>query len=229
MKKIALACALLLALAPFAAAALLVTDSGVSTGTADNRILERKSSWDASQASAWITAWIKIPPGSDQEHGAVRYQYKVTITAPDKTAVTEGPFGFDADGYAKVPRQVSYFNGLKTTFSPNPCEGEWKVEFTIVDQQTGKEDLGALLPFYLTGSDKAQAPTDINEAKDKAVGETADMALLAVFNKTKEFGAQQAASTTTATSTTTVSSTTTTKAKKTAAKKKAVKKKKGKK
>jgi len=221
--------AVLLLLASVASAALLVTDSGVSTGN-ENRIGERKSSWDASQTNEWVAAWFKIPPGSDQENGAIRYRYRVTITAPDKTNVNEGPFDFPADGVVLFNKQVSFFDNIKTSTSPNPCQGEWRIEFTLIDAAQGnKEDLAALLPFYLTGSDTAQAPTDINVATDKAVTETSDFATLAVFNTAKQFGAQQeqqrqvAASTTT---TTTIASAETKSTKEASAKKKTVKKKK---
>jgi hypothetical protein len=225
MKKSLLAFALFFALSSLASAALLVTDSGVSSGTADNKILERRSAWDAAQTADWIVAWMKIPPGSHQAGGAVRYRYKVTITAPDKSAFNEGPFDFDSDGYARNFKPVAYFAGAKTTFSPKPCQGEWKFEFTLIDKTTGQEDLGALLPFYLSGSDPAQAPTDINEAKDKAVDETVDMTTLALFNTAKQFGAQQeqarqVAASTTITSTTLANPTTTTTIKKAPAKKK---------
>ena len=218
MKKVIIGLALLLASVSFAyAASLLVTDSGISVGSADNKIGERKSSWDTSQTNEWIVAWLKIPAGSDQENGTTRYQYKISYTSPDKTGVVnEGPFNFPADGVAKTEKQVAFFNDIKTGFSPKPNEGEWKIEFTLIDKgNNNKEDLGALLPFYLTGKDDAQKPNDINEAKDKAVGDTMDMSMLAVFNSAKQFGAQQeqqrqeTAATTSTTTTTTTSTTTT--------------------
>jgi len=231
MKKFVLFSALFLLLASLAAAAvLLVTDSGVSIGN-NNVIGERKSSWDAAQSTEWIVAWLKIPAGSDQENGAVRYRYKVTVTAPDGTAFPEGSANFPADGIAKFNKPVSYYAGLKTTKSPNPCQGEWKIEFMMIDGgQNNKEDLGALLPFYLTGSDQSQAPTDINEAAQKATDDTVDMSMLAVFNTAKQYGAQQEQSrqvaaatpstTVTVAAETTTSSTTTTTVKKTKKKKK---------
>jgi hypothetical protein len=206
MKKIILALALLLASVSLATAApLLVTDSGVSAGSANNTIGERKSSWDASQTDEWIVAWVKIPPGSDQENGTTRYTYRITYTSPDKSGVVnEGPFNFPSNGIALTSKQVSFFDNIKTGFSPKPNEGEWKIEFTLIDKgNNNKEDLAALLPFYLTGSDTAQKPTEINEAKDKAVGETVDMSMLAVFNTAKQFGAQQEQARQAATTTTT--------------------------
>lgn len=241
MKRIVLGIILLFVSVSLAhAAPLLVTDSGVSAGSADNTIGERKSSWDASQTNEWLVAWLKIPPGSDMENGLVRYQYKITYTSPDKTGVVnEGPFNFDSVGYAKTSKQVSFFDNIKTGFSPKPNEGEWKIEFTLIDKgNNNKEDLGALLPFYLTGGDTAQKPTEINEAKDKAIGETVDMSMLAAFNSAKQFGAQQeqqrqTTATTTATTTTSLSNlalaapkSATSEAKKAKAKKKIVKAKK---
>ena len=237
MKKVVLGIVwLLVSLSLAHAAPLLVTDSGVSVGSADNTIGERKSSWDASQTNEWIVAWLKIPPGSDQENGTTRYMYRITYTSPDKTGVVnEGPFNFPGDGVAMTSKQVSFFDNIKTGFSPKPNEGEWKIEFTLIDKgNNNKEDLAALLPFYLTGGDTSQKPTDLDTAKDKAVGETVDMSMLAVFNSAKQFGAQQEQvrqATTTSTTTTSLSNLTappkpaaTSEAKK--AKKKAVKAKK---
>jgi hypothetical protein len=231
MKKAFLAAALLLVAVSFAAAApLLVTDSGISVGSADNQIGERKSSWDAAQTDAWIIAWLKIPPGSDQAKGVTRYQYKVSFTSPDKTGiVNEGPFNFPADGIARANKQVSFYDGIKTGFAPQPNEGEWKIEFTIIDKGNGdKEDLGALLPFYLTGNDQNQKVNTIEAGVQKAVDDSSDMAMLAVFNTAKQFGAQQeqqrqtAATAVAVTTTITAASTTTT----TTVKKKPAKKKK---
>jgi hypothetical protein len=161
MKKIFLGLILLLVPVSLAQAGPLpVTDSGVSVGSADNTIGALKSSWDAAQANDWIVFWLKIPPSSDMANGLVRYQYKITYTSPDRTGVaSEGPFNFDSIGYAKVSKQVSFFDNIKTSFSPKPNEGKWLIEFTLIDTQNGnKEDLGARLPFYLTGNDKAQKP-----------------------------------------------------------------------
>ena len=231
-KKTFLIAGLVFLCASFASAVLLVTDSGVSVGN-DNTIGERKSSWDASQATEYIVAWMKIPNYGDLSGGKIRYKYKVNIIAPDKTTFSEGPFQFTNDGYAKIFKPVTSIATAKTTFYPRPCQGEWQFEFMIIDlMDNNKEDLGALVPFYLTGSDQSQAPTDINEAKDKAVGDAGNMAMLAVFNTAKQYGAQQEqqrqaapAAVASATITPTTTSTTTTTIKKKTIKKKAIKKK----
>jgi hypothetical protein len=230
MKRTILALTLLLLTASFAAAALLVTDSGVSVGN-DNTIGERRSSWDTAQATEYIVGWMKIPLNGDLSEGKIRYKYKVNMIAPDKTVFSEGPFQFDNEGYAKIFKPVTSIATAKTTFSPQACQGEWKFEFLIVDLMNGnKEDLGALLPFYLTGSDTSQGAKTIEEGTQRAVDESADMATLALFNTAKQFGAQQeqqrqaaAVSTSTTTSTSLGTSSTTT----TTIKKKPVKKKKG--
>ena len=142
------------------AAPLPVTDSAVSVGSMDNTIGAARASWDSSRPSDWLVAWIKLPAGADMVSGQVRYQYKVTYTSPDKTGtVSEGPFNFDSVGYAKASKPISFFDNIKTGFSPKPNEGKWQIGFTMVDKQNGnQEEPGALLAFYLTGSDEAQKP-----------------------------------------------------------------------
>jgi hypothetical protein len=169
MKKILLGLVLFLSAVSLACAAPPpVTDSGISAGSADNTIGAGKLSWDAGQADKWLVAWFKIPPGSDIENGLARYQYKITYTSPDKTGVvTAGPFYFDSIGYAMASKQISFFNKVKTGFSPRPNEGKWLVEFKLVDKQNGnKESPAALLAFYLIGSDAAQRPAGLAAAAE---------------------------------------------------------------
>lgn len=132
----------------------VVIDGGIAKGSfAEKSIIETKNMWTTADAEDLVT-WIKITPGSDWENGAPRFYYKTEYITPDGSIkMLLGSFGFDAEGFAKDFRGISFFNNCSTADIPKPkVTGIWKINYYLFDSRTNESRLVKEMSFTLESS-----------------------------------------------------------------------------